>query len=186
MAASAIAVMKAEHGVRVQQVTRGGLCSPADILICQTPNLAVLALSADCVTFTIADSSQPLFLVAHSGWKGLAQNIVNVALEHFVAQGGNLNSSSAVVGPAICGACYHVDQERVDLVSRYNSQAVIDDMHLDIATGVERQLHAQVARVSRFAGCNFEDDSLFSYRRADGEPTGRGGMAVMLRKVDSQ
>ncbi len=183
MHASDLAVMNAEHGVRVHHVKAGGLCPPADILICQSPNIALLALSADCVTFTIVDTSSGVCLVAHSGWRGLAQDIVKVALHNFVDSGGQLSSSIAVVGPAICGECYQVDAERVGAVSQFVPQAVVDETHLDIAAGVQAQLQNVVSQVIRYSECNFENESLFSYRRAAGSSTGRGGMAVMLSEA---
>jgi copper oxidase (laccase) domain-containing protein len=32
------------------------------------------------------------------------------------------------------------------------------------------------------SGCTYEDDALFSYRRAQGQPTGRGGVIVCMQE----
>lgn len=178
--ASDIAVMSAEHGNNVIEVSQGGKCLPSDVLITRVRNLALLALSADCVTVALIDTQAELIAVVHSGWQGLAAQVLQTAIDSILASGSQRENLLAVIGPAICAECYEVSQDRVTTVSAINSAAILDSRHIDLCAGIKATLVDNAIRYEQILGCTFENEDLFSFRRADGEPTGRGGMVVCI------
>jgi polyphenol oxidase len=81
-----------------------------------------------------------------------------------------------LLGPAVCGECYEVPSEMRDEVEAAlpGSAATtrIGTPGLDLRAGLRRALaDLGVTRVDTDTRCTFEDDQLFSHRRA--QPTGR-------------
>jgi len=178
-----IAVMNAEHGNRVTMISSGGKSEPSDGMVTQIPGLALLALSADCVPVALVDASANVVAVVHIGWKGLMANVISSALRAIQDIGANLSQTVAVIGPSICGACYEVSAELAKRIADAHPAASVDERHVDLAEGVHAKLEQNGVQVQRIKGCTFESEDLFSYRRAQGQSTGRGGLAVMLQSA---
>lgn len=175
-----IAVMSAQHSNKVIRVSKGGKCSPSDVLLTSVPNLALLALGADCVTVALIDSENGIVGVIHSGWQGLVAEVMQSAIDSILANGAKRENLVAVIGPSICGECYEVAPDRIAKVSAINSTAIVDANHIDLTQGIRTTLVENSVSFQQIAGCTFEDENLFSYRRADGQPTGRGGLVVSI------
>ena len=176
--ASGIAVMSATHGNKVNVVSSLGLASSGDGLVTREGNLALLALSADCVGFALTDSVSGVIAVGHAGWRGVLANVMQSVVDTFVLSGGKLAQTKAVIGPAICGSCYEVPSDRVSQFSEHPA-AIFDETHLDLRAGVRSVLAKQIDSIYEFPGCTQESENLFSYRKASGQPTGRGGLLVI-------
>ena len=65
---------------------------------------------ADCVPVFIAHPSGAAAML-HSGWRGTAARITEVAIREFAAQGYVLSDLRVHCGPAICGGCYQVSAD---------------------------------------------------------------------------
>ena len=178
--ATQIAVMSAEHSNRVTVATSGGRSEPSDVIVTRVPGLALLALSADCVPVALVDSTARVVAVVHIGWKGLLVDVIEAAVVALSQHGADLAQTVAVIGPSICGACYEVSTELAGRITAVHPAALVDERHVDLAQAVQVQLEGHGVEVQRMAGCTYESEVLFSYRRAQGSPTGRGGLAVML------
>ena len=176
--ASGIAVMSATHGNKVNVVSSSGLAPSGDGLVTRESNLALLALTADCVGFALTDSVSGVIAVGHAGWRGVLANVMQSVVDTFVLSGGKLAQTKAVIGPAICGSCYEVPRDRVSQFSEY-PPAIFDETHLDLRAGVRSVLAKQIDAIYEFPGCTQESENLFSYRKASGQPTGRGGLLVI-------
>jgi YfiH family protein len=176
--ASGIAVMSATHGNKVNVVSSSGLAPSGDGLVTRESNLALLALTADCVGFALTDSVSGVIAVGHAGWRGVLANVMQSVVDTFVLSGGKLAQTQAVIGPAICGSCYEVPRDRVSEFSEQPA-AIFDETHLDLRAGVRSVLAKQVDAIYEFPGCTRESENLFSYRKASGQPTGRGGLLVI-------
>ena len=175
-----IAVMSAEHGNQVFVASQGGKCEPADVIVTQVSGLALLALAADCVPVALVDSTASVVAVVHIGWKGLLANVIDSAMEALLLNGAHPHQTVAVIGPSICGTCYEVSAELAEAITVAHPAASVDSQHVDLACAVQVNLESHGVQVKRMDGCTYEDETLFSYRRASGQPTGRGGLAVML------
>ena len=176
--ASGIAVMSATHGNKVNVVSSLGLAPSGDGLVTRESNLALLALTADCVGFALTDSVSGVIAVGHAGWRGVLANVMQSVVDTFVSSGGKLAQTKAVIGPAICGSCYEVPRDRVSEFSEHPT-AIFDETHLDLRAGVRSVLAKQIDAIYEFPGCTQESENLFSYRKASGQPTGRGGLLVI-------
>ena len=176
--ASGIAVMSATHGNKVNVVSSLGLAPSGDGLVTRESNLALLALTADCVGFALTDSVSGVIAVGHAGWRGVLANVMQSVVDTFVLSGGKLAQTKAVIGPAICGSCYEVPRDRVSEFSEQPA-AIFDETHLDLRAGVRSVLAKHIDSVYEFPGCTQESENLFSYRKASGQPTGRGGLLVI-------
>ncbi len=175
---SDVAVMNAAHSAIVHVIDGPGLCQDGDALITTQRNLGLLALSADCVTVALVDTAGPAIAVVHAGWRGVLSHVVVAAVNGMVEGGAQTSNIKAVVGPSICANCYEVSAELVNQFRFECEQAVHDDRHLNLANGVFAQLSECEISSEVMTGCTFENDDLFSYRRAGGLPTGRGGLIV--------
>ena len=180
VSASEISVMNAEHGNTIHVVSDSGVVPPGDGLITKQTDLALVALAADCVPFGLVDPVNRIIAVGHAGWRGVLANVMQALVDEFVSNGGQLKHTQAVIGPAICANCYVVPAERVEQFRDVRPEAIASTRNLDLTTGVKSVLATQVIRTHEISGCTLESSELFSYRRADGNPTGRGGLVIAI------
>ena len=180
VAASEISVMNAEHGNTVHVVSGPGVAQPGDGLITKQSDLALVALAADCVPFGLLDPVNGVIAVGHAGWRGVLANVMQALLDEFVTTGAQLKHTQAVIGPAICAKCYEVPAERVEQFRVVRPEAIASARNLDLIAGVKSVLATQVTKIHEISGCTLESSDLFSYRRAAGEPTGRGGLVIAI------
>jgi YfiH family protein len=180
VAASEISVMNAEHGNTVHVVSGPGVAQPGDGLITKQSDLALVALAADCVPFGLLDPVNGVIAVGHAGWRGVLANVMQALLDEFISTGAQLKHTQAIIGPAICANCYEVPTERVEQFRDVRPEAISSPRNLDLTSGVKSVLATQVTKIHEISGCTLESSDLFSYRRAAGEPTGRGGLVIAI------
>ncbi len=178
LAGREVAVMSAEHGTRIVNVDAPGACPSGDIAVSHDSSIALLALAADCLPIAFMNEHIISTAVVHAGWRGLAAGVLDVALQEFESTGWSLESTAAVIGPSICGTCYEVGPEVIGAIEAIYPNAVLDSSHVDLALAATAFLSQQGIAVHAMTGCTFEDESLFSFRRARGSATGRGGLLV--------
>ena len=180
VSASEISIMNADHGNTVHVVSEPGVANPGDGLITKQADLALVALAADCVPFGLVDPVNGVIAVGHAGWRGVLANVMQALLDEFVSTGAQLKHTQAVIGPAICAKCYEVPAERVEQFRNVRPEAIASTRNLDLIAGVNSVLATQVTKIHEISGCTLESSDLFSYRRAAGEPTGRGGLVIAI------
>jgi YfiH family protein len=170
--------MEQIHGATVTAVDgpRAEPVEATDGLVTATPGIAVAVLVADCVPVLLADPVAGVVAAVHAGRVGAAAGVIPRAVEAFRALGGDPDRSDALLGPAVCGACYEVPAAMQAAVeSRLPGSAVrtrAGTPGLDLRAGLTRQLAGLgVAEIVADPRCTAEDRELFSHRR-DGT-TGR-------------
>jgi purine-nucleoside/S-methyl-5'-thioadenosine phosphorylase / adenosine deaminase len=170
--------MEQIHGATVAAVDgpRTEPVEATDGLVTATPGIAVAVLVADCVPVLLADPVAGVVAAVHAGRVGAAAGVVPRAVERFRSLGGDPARSDALLGPAVCGACYEVPADMQAAVeSRLPGSAVRTRRGtpgLDLRAGLTRQLTGLgVASIVTDPRCTTEDPELFSHRR-DGT-TGR-------------
>lgn len=170
------------HGADVVTVT-GPVADepPADAIVTAEPGLAIAVLAADCVPVLLADPVAGLIGAAHVGRPGLTAGTVAAVVDRMRALGAD--RLDAVVGPAVCGACYEVPADLAAQVTAYVPEAAAVSRDgtaaLDIAAGVLAQLAGLGIPAVRAGGCTRESADHYSYRR-DGR-TGRHAGVVVRR-----
>lgn len=177
-----LVAMSAQHGAQVREVTTADAthAPEVDALVTRAAGCGLLVLAADCVPVLLADEEAGVVGVAHAGWRGVRDRTATAAVSAMRELGAR--TVRAVVGPAICGSCYEVDEDRYAAVVAVSPVAAAvapsGARALDLPRAVEAELAGLGAQVTRWGGCTREQARWFSHRR-DGV-TGRHGGAVVL------
>lgn len=173
------------HGTEVVDVALAPL-SPceADACLSRSAGHACAILTADCLPVLFARTDGSAVAAAHAGWRGLASGILLNTLKALAPAG---EAVSAWLGPAICQACYQVDE-------RVRSAFMSLDPASDAAFAAEGNDHyrlslTQAARLQLTAhGVDVHDSGLctscqnnrfYSFRKEAGK-TGRFASLVWL------
>ncbi len=121
-----LARTKQVHGNTVRTVTAADVLDlslevpyEADGLVTNTPGLALICYTADCVPVLLADETHQVIAAVHCGWRSSVSDILRVALEAMAALGAAPETTAAAVGPAISRCCFEVGGEVIEAVDRY-------------------------------------------------------------------
>jgi YfiH family protein len=192
------------HGRDVVVVRKGSAPPegrpPADVLISDDPDVALVVRAADCVPVLVADPQTGAVGAAHAGWRGTAAGAAG-ALVAAMARAFSSRPADlvAAIGPSIGVCCYEVGTDVVDtfaaagharyLIDRWFSMRRLprDDarpapeiadstLRLDVAAANRDQLilaglSEEHVHVSGL--CTASNLELFPSYRAEGSRTGR-------------
>lgn len=183
------------HGTQIVHAERGAGECPGDAVYIDTPGLAGVVLTADCLPVFFAARDGASVAVAHAGWRGLADGILERTLACF-----SVPVSEVIVwmGPAIGPCHFEVGAEVRDIflsssddeqmriridAEAFRPTANVGKYLADLyALARLRLLAAGVTSVSSGAGCTYCDvERFYSYRR-DGA-TGRMASVIGLRSI---
>ena len=185
VAADRLVWMSQVHGtgVAVVDAPRPGPVPDVDAVVTATPGLVLCVLVADCVPVLLADPVAGVVAAVHAGREGVRKGVVPAALAAMVGLGARPADVTALLGPAVCGACYEVPAAMQAEVARVVPGAAVRTRQgtpgLDLRAGLAEQLgRAGVGQVVHDPRCTLEDRHLFSHRR-DGV-TGRQAGLVWL------
>jgi YfiH family protein len=177
------------HGTQV--VTHhlpAGAEPEADGLVSFSPGQVCAVLTADCLPVLFCNRSGNRVAVAHAGWRGLAQGVLQATVRHMKETPGEI---MAWLGPAIGPGVYEVGEEvrqafpeEQGICFKKNGERWLLDLY-----GVARYIFIQLGITAVYGGhfCTFSDsERFFSYRR-DGV-TGRMASVIWLEspKLDVQ
>lgn len=179
------------HGCAVHSLTAPQpQASPpvADALYTRQPAVACAVLTADCLPVLFASADGAEIAVAHAGWRGLANGVLEATLQNFAAAPAHIHSW---LGPAI-GSCHfevgiEVREQFVAMAARADREATAA-CFIPGATGkflcdlyALARLRLQAAGLQHIAGqqrCTVCDSSnWYSYRRA--HATGRFATLIL-------
>jgi len=107
------------HGIRIRVITendRGKLFKPepeqADGLITQTPAVALMVFTADCVPILLYDPVKKVIGAVHAGWRNTLKNIAGAAVTAMYNEFGSApDDIKAAIGPCISKCCFETDIE---------------------------------------------------------------------------
>lgn len=140
-----------------------------DAVVTVRDDLAIAALSADCVPVLLADPVAGVVGAVHAGRPGMVARVVERALDALVDAGATVADTVAVVGPSVCGRCYEVPEGmRAEAAAVSPPSATVSwsgTPAIDVAAGVVDQLAARGVAVTWVPGCTRESLELYSYRR---------------------
>jgi YfiH family protein len=163
------------HSADVVNVTAPPETRPrADAIVTATPGLALAILTADCQPVLFADVEAGVIGVAHAGWRGALDGVLEAALDAMEA----LGRSAAVIGPTISQRNYEVGPELLDAFmaddpesARFFANGEGDRYLFDLpGYGLWRLRRAGVMRAEWTRHCTYADPHRFySYRRATHE-----------------
>ena len=104
------------HGRGVEVVRSapklGAPLAQADAFVTATPGLLLVLQFADCFPVYIVDPVKRVIALAHSGWRGTAENIVQAVTDVLKTEFAvDPSRCLAAVGPGIAGMSYEVGEE---------------------------------------------------------------------------
>lgn len=109
------------HTTNVRLVTEAdcgkGIFRPRDYqdvdgLICNTPGITLVTLSADCVPLYILDPIHKAIGLSHSGWRGTVKRMGAATIARMQeAFGSDPADLICCIGPSICRDCFEVGGE---------------------------------------------------------------------------
>ena len=174
------------HGTTVVDVSEpgGGSGSSADALVTATTIAPLAVQVADCVPVALI-SPTGVVAIAHAGWRGLADGVLERTAEAVLTRGGR--AAEAVVGPHIGACCYEFGQDDLqNLVDQLGpsirSWTTDGQPAADLAAGVRTVLDGLSIPVAIADGtCTSCDDRYWSYR-ATGTAC-RQAMVVVLEEA---
>ncbi len=168
---------------------RGSAVPYVDGLVCDTPGVPMIFLSADCPLVWVYDASRHAVGVVHASWQGTvaraAENLVRQMVRSFGSDPGKL---VAGIAPSAGPCCYEVGEEvrRIAQTRLDNADACFtprgDKFMFDMWAANRRQLIGSgvPADAIEVAGlCSMCDERFWSHRR-DRKDAGRFGMFVCL------
>ncbi len=101
---------KQVHGTSVAEVTRpfDGMLPEYDALVTRVPGLALGVLTADCAPILLSDFSAGVIGVAHAGWRGAFDGVIDATIAAMAKLGAQPEHIVAAVGPTIMQPSYEV------------------------------------------------------------------------------
>ena len=163
-----------------------------DAMICRTPDVTLMATSADCPLVLLYDPEIPAIGVIHSGWRGTFADIVGNTVKRMQDEFKcNPLDILAGISPCICMDHFEVESALATKFKDKFPELPLDDcirdgregkVNLDLALIIRLQLkRAGVTQIESAYICTYErEDQFYSYRRDQGE-TGRFGLFAQLR-----
>jgi len=153
----------------------------ADAAVTDVPGIALSVLTADCAPVLFADSNAGVIGVAHAGWRGALDGVLDATVVAMERLGAARGAISAAVGPTISQRAYEVGPEFAHRFidadhahGRFFVNGEGERYHFDLPGFViERLRAAGVREVGWIGTCTYsEPERFFSYRRAThaGEP----------------
>jgi hypothetical protein len=165
----------------------------ADAAVTTRIDLPLAILTADCLPIVMADQSGTVLGVAHAGWRGLAQGVLEATLQAMQQASPHMRGYSAWIGPGIGPLAFQVGQEVYQtFVEQHADDHVFfkPDVHqpdkwlADLAGLAEQRLFRLGAqKIVQSQRCTVQEDKyFFSYRR-EGQ-TGRMATVAWLTRCD--
>lgn len=160
------------HGSRVVAVTRPGEHAgrEADGAVTTEPGAPLAVQTADCApVLLVADGGVG---VAHAGWRGLFDGVIEATAEALAAQG--VTPHTAILGPCIRARCYEFGADELERMSmRFGSDVATTTAWgtpaLDLAAAVASACRTVGLRVDDTGTCTACSSTHWSHR-ARGEP----------------
>jgi len=178
------------HGVAVHDADAGNQIAAenrsieADAAVTMQPGRVLAIMTADCLPVVLTDTSARVLGVAHAGWRGLLDGVLERTLAQMQtrlseAQGGTSDALAwrAWIGPAIGPQAYEVGEDvHAGFLARAPEAASCflpvgwkpGKWWMDLpALAAQRLRRAGVQEVEWCGFCTATDRRFFSYRRAN-------------------
>jgi len=151
-------------GTTVQVPPIPGIPPDADAVVCTESGILLGVFTADCVPVLLYGDG--FAGVIHAGWRGFVNGIFE---SWFAMAPSKPEAMRAIIGPAICGACYEVSAE---VANQFNPSHVRSGRpghaHLDLKGAARRKLITAGIKphaIDTHPACTRCTPTLHSYRR---------------------
>ncbi|MDB5800430.1 MAG: hypothetical protein JWL63_1369 [Rhodocyclales bacterium] len=179
------------HGVKVCHADNACGDDTADAVLARQADVVCAIMTADCLPVLLTDRAGSVVAVAHAGWRGLCDGVLEACVASMQAAPAEL---IAWLGPAIGPAHFEVGPEVREAFLHHSAEAAMafrpgkaDRWMADIFLLARQRLSAAGVPATAISGgdlCTVSDaDRFFSYRR-DGI-TGRMASLIWRESADS-
>jgi YfiH family protein len=157
------------HGAAVATIDtiEGVMDLDADAIVTRSSDVPVAMLAADCALIAFSSPEGPLG-VAHAGWRGLVEGVIDATVAALRDLGAN--EISAACSPMIHPECYEFSKDDLDSVAARLGSGIVSLTSsgmpaLDLPAGIDAALRrAGVLDISRLGGCTACEGEWFSWR----------------------
>jgi len=168
----------------------------ADALVTKIPGLVIGILTADCGPILFADQRAGVVGVAHAGWKGAKNGVLENTIEAMIRLGARRENIIATLGPCISQKNYEVGPEfeeafvgqKAEYARYFLPSSRQGHTMFDLTTFIVDRLNGAGVVGNAIGVCTYgAEDQLYSYRRSTHkkEPDyGRQISAIVLHKGD--
>lgn len=147
------------------------LAGTGDVLLADRSPDPLAVWAADCAPIALYGANGASWVVAHCGWRGLADGVIDVALDALESTGTTV--AAAVLGPCIHACCYEfgsADLDRVAVGVGASTRAVAGSTQwgtraLDVPASVAAGLTRRGVGLDVVGPCTGCDDRFRSHRR---------------------
>lgn len=171
------------HGVSVAVVGEkeaGKYLLDTDALLTAEPGLFLTVTAADCLPVYFYDAKTKSLGLAHAGWRGLINGILEkVVFEFNRSFGSEAADLRVIVGPHIRSCHYEVGREVAEKFAEANVEHRQGKLFVSLAGEAKWRLEKTgVKQIEVSLVCTYEDQRFFSMRRDKLDPL--PGMAAYL------
>lgn len=110
-----IIVPRQTHSTNVAAITSLPVTPSAiedvDALVTNRHDIIIGVNTADCVPVVLIDPVTGVNGIAHAGWRGAVNGVVEATLQAMITFGANPSDITAAMGPSICVDCFEVGPE---------------------------------------------------------------------------
>lgn len=166
-----IQYMEQVHGDNIESVQAHNAKpkTNTDALFTTEDNIALAALTADCMPIALSRIDGSEFSIIHAGWKGLLSGIIEKSISSFTSDPSLI---SAWIGPSISCRNYEVDTEFYENFISKDKESISNFTKKDstkwlfnLQGEAERILKKFNVNVQMTRFCTYDSEFLYSFRK---------------------
>ncbi|MEI8097023.1 MAG: polyphenol oxidase family protein [Candidatus Moraniibacteriota bacterium] len=146
-----------------------------DALVTRTPEILLTLTGADCFPVYFEEKTAGIIGLAHCGWRGIVDGIVEKTIAAIIEMGGKAENIVLTIGPGICEKHFEIKEDILSFFSAYPEFIFRDkNVTVDLKGIIKKQ--ASVAgivstNILDTNECTYcLDEKYFSYRRDKSDP----------------
>jgi len=160
------------HGIKVEVVDKSStkVISGADGIITKDKDVFLSITVADCIPVFMYESEAKIIAIAHCGWRGIVDGIIENMIVKILGTGGSVENMKVALGPGINECHFEIKDDVLDKFENY-AEFIIkrdDKIFIDLKGIIRLQLKdckISTENIEDNNKCTMESDRYFSYRR---------------------
>ena len=160
------------HGSNTEVVSSSEqkIVPKTDSLVTTEKNIFLAITIADCVPVFFYEKEQGIVALAHAGWRGIAENILENTANKISQLGGNIENLHIALGSGINKCHFEIKDDVLDKFANYKDFILKKDgkIFMNLKGIIKRQLLAlgvKEENIENDSVCTYCSENLFSFRR---------------------